>query len=74
MDKQTKRKLIPAALAITLAIVIVHTPGFIQGEGDPKILRIGYFPNINHAQAVIGFGNGDFQTHNYPYIIPKETD
>src|SRR5713226_6487481 len=24
-------------------------------------LRIGYFPNINHAQAVIGLGNGDFQ-------------
>src|SRR5919206_937169 len=26
-----------------------------------KILRIGYFPNINHAQAVIGLGRGDFQ-------------
>ena len=26
-----------------------------------KTLRIGYFPNINHAQAVIGFNNGDFQ-------------
>jgi len=24
-------------------------------------LRIGYFPNISHAQAVIGLGNGDFQ-------------
>jgi NitT/TauT family transport system substrate-binding protein len=28
---------------------------------DQKTLRIGYFPNINHAQAVIGLGNGDFQ-------------
>lgn len=26
-----------------------------------NVLRIGYFPNINHAQAVIGLGNGDFQ-------------
>jgi NitT/TauT family transport system substrate-binding protein len=26
-----------------------------------KTLRIGYFPNINHAQAVIGLGKGDFQ-------------
>jgi NitT/TauT family transport system substrate-binding protein len=26
-----------------------------------KTLRIGYFPNINHAQAVIGLGNGAFQ-------------
>jgi len=25
------------------------------------ILKIGYFANINHAQAVIGIGNGDFQ-------------
>src|SRR5690349_22763734 len=37
--------------------------GSISGGGpnDKKILRIGYFPNINHAQAVIGLGNGDFQ-------------
>lgn len=26
-----------------------------------KTLRIGYFANINHAQAVIGLGRGDFQ-------------
>jgi NitT/TauT family transport system substrate-binding protein len=26
-----------------------------------KTLRIRYFPNINHAQAVIGLGKGDFQ-------------
>ena len=26
-----------------------------------KELRVGYFPNINHLQAVIGFGNGEFQ-------------
>ena len=31
------------------------------GYNSVKTLRIGYFPNINHAQAVIGFGNGDFQ-------------
>ena len=30
-------------------------------ETTNDILRIGYFPNINHAQAVIGVGNGDFQ-------------
>ncbi|HKX81910.1 MAG TPA: ABC transporter substrate-binding protein [Nitrososphaera sp.] len=28
---------------------------------EKKTVRIGYFPNINHAQAVIGLGNGDFQ-------------
>ena len=25
------------------------------------MLRLGYFPNINHAQVVIGLGKGDFQ-------------
>lgn len=32
-----------------------------ESEGKSDVLRIGYFPNINHAQAVIGIGNGDFQ-------------
>jgi NitT/TauT family transport system substrate-binding protein len=31
------------------------------GVQEVKTLRIGYFPNINHAQAVIGLGKGDFQ-------------
>ncbi len=31
-----------------------------NGE-EAKVVRVGYFPNINHAQAVIGFGRGDFQ-------------
>jgi NitT/TauT family transport system substrate-binding protein len=31
------------------------------GVQGVKTLRIGYFPNINHAQAVIGLGNEDFQ-------------
>src|ERR671923_599858 len=34
--------------------------GNIQ-TSEQKTLRIGYFPNINHAQAVIGLGRGDFQ-------------
>jgi NitT/TauT family transport system substrate-binding protein len=32
-----------------------------QQQQQQKTLRIGYFPNINHAQAVIGLGKGDFQ-------------
>ncbi|MDQ3873553.1 MAG: ABC transporter substrate-binding protein [Thermoproteota archaeon] len=30
-------------------------------EQQQSTLRIGYFPNINHAAAVIGLGRGDFQ-------------
>jgi len=34
-----------------------------SNANDAKTLRIGYFPNVNHAQAVIGLNNGDFQKH-----------
>jgi NitT/TauT family transport system substrate-binding protein len=37
------------------------TTGSQGSTNTVKTLRIGYFPNINHAQAVIGFGSGDFQ-------------
>ncbi|NOJ29922.1 MAG: sulfate ABC transporter substrate-binding protein [Nitrososphaeraceae archaeon] len=33
---------------------------FAYGQ-EKKSVNIGYFPNINHAQAVIGFNDGTFQ-------------
>ncbi len=60
-------KAISAILAAVIALSLTTasiptTPAFSQVEnGQSKTLRIGYFPNINHAQAVIGLGNGDFQ-------------
>jgi NitT/TauT family transport system substrate-binding protein len=29
---------------------------------ESNVLRLGYFPNITHAAAVIGYGSGDYQT------------
>lgn len=61
---------IAAAIAIavitsSLSINPAQTNAGNNGDSDTgagaKVLRIGYFPNINHAQAVIGLGNGDFQ-------------
>ena len=62
-----------------LATVIapIKAPGFAQNTSTTtsnstssrtntntvKNLRIGYFPNINHAQAVIGLGNQIFRKH-----------
>jgi len=31
-----------------------------QSGEESKLIRIGYFPNVNHAQAVIGLGRGDY--------------
>jgi sulfonate transport system substrate-binding protein len=63
MDKKVVKKPTIVALIIILAAILVHTPviGFVQAQSATKVLRIGYFPNINHAQAVIGFGSGEFQ-------------
>ncbi len=32
-----------------------------SSESKTTVLRLGYFPNVNHAQAIIGLKNGDFQ-------------
>jgi len=65
MSKQQSTKItIPLAAIIIVAVAItpMMSLAFAQsGSNTVKTLRIGYFPNINHVQAVIGFGNGDFQ-------------
>jgi NitT/TauT family transport system substrate-binding protein len=45
---------LPAGASISLINTTNNT-------AESHELRIGYFPNINHAQAVIGLGRGDFQ-------------
>ena len=65
------------AAAIAIAVIASSAPLPILGidlfgsgndrsasniqTSEQSTLRIGYFPNINHAQAVIGLGRGDFQ-------------
>jgi len=66
MDNKIK---IGIAATIVIGVIVTSIPtlgmsfGGIGGSNgsESKELRIGYFPNINHAQAVIGLGNGDFQ-------------
>jgi NitT/TauT family transport system substrate-binding protein len=60
------------SLGISALIMVAVIASSIFYNASPKIannnigvpsntLRIGYFPNVNHAQAVLGFENGDFQ-------------
>ena len=49
-----------------------------SGTAKADSLKIGYFPNLNHAQAVIGLNNGDFKKviendNNLGNISLKET-
>jgi sulfonate transport system substrate-binding protein len=73
MNTKTIPAIAAAAIILISAIVMIipAPPAFSQttdsgisgesGSTVKKTLRIGYFPNINHAQAVIGLGNGTFQ-------------
>ena len=61
------KKFVPIILSLilTIAVLASYYPmvnTYAQTDSQaPKTLKIGYFPNINHAQAVIGLNNGDFQ-------------
>jgi NitT/TauT family transport system substrate-binding protein len=63
-SKQSKKIIL---IIITLVTFLVVGSSFTNASKAQtnsetiKTLRIGYFPNINHAQAVIGLNNGDFQ-------------
>jgi NitT/TauT family transport system substrate-binding protein len=75
MDKRTINVLLAIAIAVIFVAASIPTPSFSQVGNEQnnsndtdntsviekKTLRIGYYPNINHAQAVIGLGKGDFQ-------------
>ena len=63
------------AVVTTLLIAgFIATPFSNQANAQgtqKKVLRLGYFPNITHAQAVIGVGNGDFQKALGPNVELK---
>lgn len=64
--KTTIIPLLAAAIMLLSSTLALTNPlsAYAQeqaGGQEVKTLRIGYFPNINHAQAVIGLGKGDFQ-------------
>jgi NitT/TauT family transport system substrate-binding protein len=67
ISNMEKRKTVTTAIALLAAAIMLLSSTFTSTNSidvyaqEVKTLRIGYFPNINHAQAVIGLGNGDFQ-------------
>ena len=64
MTPKSKFAIAGTIIAIVIASSLMQNSGLQtshQVATSANTLRIGYFPNINHAQAVIGLGNGDFQ-------------
>ena len=64
MKPHSKFGIAGAIIAVVIALSLTSQSGIQSShpaESSVDTLRIGYFPNINHAQAVIGLGKGDFQ-------------
>ena len=65
MNPKIKFVIAGAIIAGVIAVSFISNSNSLFSLNDTTtradIVRIGYFPNINHAQAVIGLGNGDFQ-------------
>ncbi len=59
------RSIVLVFTMVITASVLISAPISIASAqsigNEKKTLRIGYFPNITHSQAVIGLNNGDFQ-------------
>ena len=60
MTKNTTSKIFGALVMLLLASAFIGYEHQAYAS-DSSVLRVGYFPNITHAPAVIGIGNGDFQ-------------
>lgn len=69
------RVLIALAVALLLILSVVgwkmaYAPrvGETAGPEEPVRIRVGFFPNITHSQAIIGLRNGDFQKSLGPNV------
>lgn len=62
--KKNNDKIIFVLLVLISGVIFFQPISNFSSEvygQDKRNVNIGYFPNINHAQAVIGFGGGLFQ-------------
>jgi len=48
-----------SSLGILAALILMATSG-AYSQQKPVVVRVGYFPNITHAQALVGRANGQF--------------
>jgi len=44
-----------------MAAILLIASCALHAQQKPTVLRVGYFPNITHAQALVGRANGQFE-------------
>jgi NitT/TauT family transport system substrate-binding protein len=59
---RTTTKLLALGVVATLATVVAATgPAIAAKSTEPVTLRLGYFPNVTHAPAIVGVQSGIFK-------------
>src|SRR5882762_3913513 len=56
----TKRRKMKTNFGAMAAIILIAASA-LHAQQKPTVLRVGYFPNITHAQALVGRANGQFE-------------
>src|SRR2546430_17220357 len=56
----TKRRKMKTNFGAMAAILLIAASA-LHAQQKPTVLRVGYFPNITHAQALVGSANGQFE-------------
>ncbi|MCI0720093.1 MAG: ABC transporter substrate-binding protein [Acidobacteria bacterium] len=69
--READRALLVAVLVLLAAVSLASCQ--TQRAGPRPRLRLGYFANLTHAQALIGLANGEFQRHlgSHVEFVPK---
>src|SRR6202140_5519814 len=44
-----------------IAAILFIAASAVHAQQKPTVLRVGYFPNITHAQGLVGRANGEFE-------------
>src|SRR6266436_7979919 len=57
----TKRRKMKTSSGATAAILLLIAACALHAQQKPAVLRVGYFPNVTHAQALVGRANGQFE-------------
>ncbi|MEA3190780.1 MAG: sulfonate transport system substrate-binding protein [Thermoplasmata archaeon] len=50
-----------ATVVLALALVLAAAAGGCVGQAQEGVVRLGYFPNLTHAQALLGTATGSYQ-------------
>lgn len=72
MNGLRNSKFLLILLALLALIGCTSRDSSTGGEG-PLVVRLGYFPNITHSQALIGLASGDFQQALGPAVRIEAT-